>query len=187
MRPAPRAGGHPPIPVAGPPCFSAVYDEYFKFVWRSLRRLGVPPALLDDAVQEVFLIVHRRLPDFEGRSSLKTWLFGIVLNVSQHAMRSLARHSTDRLPPPVTVAERTPQDDLVRAEAMETLYRLLDQLPPERRSAFVMAELEEMSAAEIAEAAQLPLNTVYSRIRLARRDFEAALKRLRVRDEWKLR
>jgi RNA polymerase sigma-70 factor, ECF subfamily len=188
MRPAPaRAGGQPPNPVAGPPCFSEIYDQYFKFVWRSLRRLGVPPTLLDDAAQEVFLIVHRRLPDFEGRSSLKTWLFGIVLNVSQHAIRSAARHRPDRLPPPVTVAEATPQDELVRAEAMEILYRLLDQLPAERRSAFVMAELEEMSASEIAEAARLPLNTVYSRLRLARRDFEAALKRLRVREEWKTR
>ena len=85
------------------------------------------------------------------------------------------------------LAKSTPQDELVRAEAMEILYRLLDQLPAERRSVFVMAELEEMSASEIAEAARLPLNTVYSRLRLARRDFEAALKRLRVREEWKFR
>src|SRR5688572_27043655 len=120
MRPAPvRAGGQPPNPVVGPPSFETIYDEYFKFVWRSLRRLGVSVAVLDDAVQEVFLTVHRRLPDFEGRSSLKTWLFGIALNVSQHATRSAARHHPDRLPLATTVPAPTPQDELVRAEAVE--------------------------------------------------------------------
>jgi RNA polymerase sigma-70 factor (ECF subfamily) len=187
MRPAPaRAGNQPPNPVAGPPRFRTIYDEYFKFVWRSLRRLGVASAALDDATQEVFFTVYRRLPDFEGRSSLKTWLFGIVLNVSQHVNRSAARHNVDRIPPPpVPEATSTPQDELVRAEALETLYRLLDQLSSERRATFVMAELEEMSASEIAEITGLPLNTVYSRLRLSRRDFEAALKRLRVHEKWK--
>src|SRR5882724_509457 len=69
--------------LGGPavPGFSAIYDAYFDFVWRSLRRLGVPEATLDDAAQDVFVVVHRRLPEFEARSTVKTWLFGIVLRV----------------------------------------------------------------------------------------------------------
>lgn len=185
MRPAPaRAGARPPERVAGSQSFHSVYEEYFKFVWRSLRRLGIPRAALDDAVQEVFLVVHRRLPDFEGRSSLKSWLFGIALNVTQHATRRTARHHPRDLPAPEVVAATTPpvttpQDELLRAEALEVLYRVLDELSPERRATFVMAELEELSAPEIAEAMDVPVNTVYSRLRLARQDFEAALKRVR--------
>lgn len=167
--------------------FSDVYDEYFDFVWRSLRRLGVPLPLLDDAVQEVFLVVHRRLPEFEHRSSLKTWLFGIALNVSHHTSRSAARQSVTRLPPMESAPPPTPQEHLLRTEAMQLLYRVLDELETGRRTAFVMAELEQMSAPEIAEATGWELNTVYSRLRLARRDFEAALKRLRVRDERRVR
>ena len=179
--------GQPPNPMAGPLSFQAVYDEYFKFVWRSLRRLGVPADALDDAVQEVFIIVHRRLADFEGRSSLKTWLFGIALNVRQHAIRSAARQRSDELPRPPSVSETTPQEQLLRAEAMALVYRALAELVPERRSVFVMAELEQMAAPEIAEVTGLPVNTVYSRLRLARRDFDAAIKRFRAHDGWKVR
>jgi RNA polymerase sigma-70 factor (ECF subfamily) len=171
-------------PVAGPPSFDTVYDDYFKFVWRSLRRLGVPLAALDDAVQEVFITVHRRLPGFEGRSSLKTWLFGIALNVSQHAVRSAARQRVHALPCAASIDENTPQEDLLRVEAHLLLYRALEELTPERRAVLVMAELEQMAAPEIEEATGWPLNTVYSRLRLARRDFEAVLKRLRAREDW---
>ena len=77
--------GHPAL--EGVPSFAGVYEAYFDFVWCSARRLGVPDPNLDDAVQEVFVIVHRRLAEFEGRSSIKTWLFGIVRNVSREARR----------------------------------------------------------------------------------------------------
>jgi RNA polymerase sigma-70 factor (ECF subfamily) len=159
--------------------FSQVYDEFFDFVWRSLRRLGVPPPMLDDAVQEVFLVVHRRLPEFEHRSTLKTWLFGIAFNVSQHAMRSVARQSIDRFPKPEILEAPSPQEQMMRAEAVSLLYRVLNELATDRRTAFVMAELEQMTAPEIAEATGWELNTVYSRLRLARRDFEVALERHR--------
>jgi len=180
-----RAPGtsHRPLP----PSFAAVYDEYFDFVWRSLRRLGVPVPVLDDAVQEVFLVVHRRLVEFEGRSSLKTWLFGIALNVSQHATRSAARQSIGRLPVIERPRAANPQEELLRAEAVRLLYRVLNEFEPDRRTAFVMAELEQMSAPEIAETTGWALNTVYSRLRLARRDFEAALKRHRAREDRRTR
>src|SRR4051794_16597314 len=73
--------------------FEEVYEEHFSFVWRAARRLGAPAAAVDDVVQEVFLVVHRRLPEFAGRSSLKTWLFAIVLRVVRDHRRSLRRKS----------------------------------------------------------------------------------------------
>ena len=170
-----------------PSSFSTLYDEHFDFVWRSLRRLGVPAPVLDDAAQEVFLVVHRRLSEFEGRSSLKTWLFGIAFNVAQHFIRTHARRGLDRAPEIPVPDVATPQEELMQAEAVRLLYRVLDELHPDKRSVFVMAELEHMTAPEIVEATGLPLNTVYSRLRLARRDFEAALKRHRARDDWRLR
>jgi RNA polymerase sigma-70 factor (ECF subfamily) len=193
LRPRPRgqpSAGGAPQPASTPSIgasFDEIYEAYFDFVWRSLRRLGVPLPLLDDATQEVFFVVHRRLADFERRSSLKTWLFGIAINVSQHAIRAAARRSPSRIPHVAEEHAPTPQEHAMRAEAVRLLYRVLDDLDTERRTAFVMAELEQMSAPEIAEATGWELNTVYSRLRLARRDFEAALKRHRAKDEWRAR
>ena len=79
------------------PSFARVYQEYFGFVWRNALSLGVRASALDDVTQEVFVIVHRRLGEFEGRSSFRTWLSGIVLNVVRHHRRSLARKSPHEL------------------------------------------------------------------------------------------
>lgn len=166
-----------------PPCvpsFDQLYDEHFDFVWRSVRRLGVREAAMDDAVQEVFLVVHRRLPEFEGRSSLKTWLYGIAVNVARNIARTQARRGAEELP--VSVEDtRTPGParHAENREAVALLYRLLDKLDEPKREVFVLAELEQLSAPDIAEALGVNLNTVYSRLRAARRDFEAALQRHR--------
>jgi RNA polymerase sigma-70 factor (ECF subfamily) len=162
--------------------WSAFYDEHFDFVWRSLRRLGVPEAALDDAAQEVFVVAFRRADDFEGRSSHKTWLFGIAWNRARELSRGARRHPEHELP---EALEQPAGDDAeqvaMRNQALRFAYRVLDELLPERRAVLVMAEVEEMTAAEIADVLAIPLNTVYSRIRLARRDFEAALKRCAAR------
>src|SRR5262245_39671446 len=84
-------------PVRWPTAFADVYRDYFGFVWRSARGLGVRPGALDDVVQEIFVAVHRCLPDFAGRSSLRTWLSGIVLNVVRHHRRSVQRRSPHEL------------------------------------------------------------------------------------------
>lgn len=158
--------------------FDAVYEAHFDFVWRSLRRLGVREAALDDAAQDVFVVVHRRLREFAGRSSLKTWLFGIALRVARHHRRTAARRDADALPDSVAdLHSPTPHECAAQAEAVRVLHALLDQLDDDRRAVFVMMELEQMSAPEVTEALGIPLNTVYSRLRLARRDFEAALAR----------
>jgi RNA polymerase sigma-70 factor (ECF subfamily) len=165
------------------PSLEAIYEEHFDFVWRSLKRLGIPSAQLDDAVQDVFVVVHRRLGEFEGRSSLKTWLFGIALRVASVHRRTRARRPTEPLvEDPPDHAGRGAADALSEAaEAARLVQQLLDGMPEDRRAVFVLTELEEMTAKEISEALGVNLNTVYSRLRLARRDFDAALSRYRAR------
>jgi len=162
--------------------FDAVYEAYFDFVWRSLRRLGVPEAQLDDAAQDVFLVVYRRLPEFEARSTLKTWLFGIVLRVVSKLRRTERRKPTEPLTGEPADARRAAPEELTEsAEAARLVRELLTELGEDRRAVFVLAELEEMTAPEISVALSVNLNTVYSRLRAARRDFDAALARHRRR------
>jgi RNA polymerase sigma-70 factor, ECF subfamily len=165
---APAGGGGVP--------FELVYNDYFDFVWRSLRRLGVPEASVDDALQDVFVVVHRRLGEFVGRSSLKTWLFGIAVRVtSDHRRRARRKGGHEPLDEAVADPAPGPQEKAASAEMLSMLDRALDALDDDRRAIFVLAELEQMSAPEIAEALGVKLNTVYSRLRLARQDFERAL------------
>jgi RNA polymerase sigma-70 factor (ECF subfamily) len=170
--------------------FDAVYDDYFPFIWRSVLRLGVPAAQRDDVVQEIFLVVHRKLAGFEGRSTLKTWLYGIALRVARvHRVRARQSRSTE-----VLDAERArapeaarPDEQALNAEAARVVDALLDTLDDDQREVFVLAELEELTAPEIAEALGLKLNTVYSRLRLARAAFAEAAARYRARDGWRMR
>ena len=161
-----------------------LYEEHFDFVWRSLRRLGVPVSGLDDAAQEVFLVAFRRASNFEGRSTLKTWLFGIAYNVARHSARDGIRRE-EPLPENVASAATNQEEAMSRAEAVRALYEVLDGLDADKRAVFVMAELEEMTAPEISDISGIPLNTVYSRLRAARSDFDVALRRRRARDEWR--
>jgi RNA polymerase sigma-70 factor (ECF subfamily) len=187
-------GPRPAPDVEASPPFARLYEEYFPFVWRSARRLGTPDAIVDDVVQEIFVIVYGRLRSFEGRSSMKTWLFGIVINVVRANRRMLrAKHphmlSAELAVDPETLVERAagPQEAAAKAEAGRVVDRFLDELDDDKRAVFVLSELEQMSAPEIAVALQAPLNTVYSRLRLARQEFAAAAARHRARDEWRAR
>lgn len=177
----------PPIPAAARVTvetletleFTAVYDEHFAFVWRSLRRLGVPPRALDDAAQDVFIVVHRRLAEFEGRSSVKSWLFGIARRVAHDHRRRIGRKErTEELPETVEdVRSGNPAVDAERAEALRALHEILAAMDEDKREVFVLAELEQMTVPEIAEAISANVNTVYSRLRAARQVFEAAVAR----------
>lgn len=155
---------------------AALFREHFRFLWRSLRRLGVRDASVDDAVQDVFLVAHRKLAEFEGRSSHRVWLFAIALRVAAEHRRRDARLRLDE--PCAEVASRG-EEALEQTRRVELLYRLLDDLSDPQREVFVMAEIEGFTAPEIAEALGEKLNTVYSRLRLARRHFERALARTR--------
>jgi RNA polymerase sigma-70 factor, ECF subfamily len=173
------------VPIAGPetrdlPEFEAIYAEYFSAVWRTLRRLGVPVAQLDDAAQDVFLVVHRRLPEFDGRS-VRGWLYAIAVRIASDYRRSALLRRTlplsDSLVDPALDPGRTNE----LRESVRQLHALLGELPEQKRTVFVLGELEELSVPEIAEALAENVNTVYSRLRAARAEFEAALHRHRVR------
>ncbi len=169
--------------------FAEVYEGYFPFVWSSVRRLGVPDAFREDTVQEIFVIVHRRLGEFEGRSSMKTWLFAIVRNVASEARRSIRRKSPhlgkpDARTDPDTLtaaAEHRPDRLAERSSENRTLHAVLDRLDDDQREVFVLAELEQFTAPEIAESLGINVNTVYSRLRLARLAFAEAAARYRSR------
>jgi RNA polymerase sigma-70 factor (ECF subfamily) len=158
--------------------FDSIYEAHFAFVWRVLGRLGVASSLLDDATQDVFVVVHRQLSGFEGRSSVKTWLSAIALRVARDYRRSARRRgSLVPLEESVTPSERpTPLDQAQHAEAARLLYRFLDSLDEHKRAVFVVSELEEMTAPEIARALDASVNTVYARLRTARRLFVEAVR-----------
>lgn len=156
----------------------SIYREHYDFVRRTLRYLGVPDTRVLDAVQDVFIVVLRRLEDFEGRSALKTWLFGIAMRVAHGDRR---RHGRP-VPADLAVFQSgpsitAPDDALARRQAADLLAGILLNLDEDQRAVFVLAEVEQMSAPEIAAALDVKINTVYSRLRLGRKKFERALAR----------
>lgn len=173
----------------------ALYEENFALIWRSVRRLGVDPCSVEDAVQDVFLVAHRRLADFEGRSSVKTWLFGIALRVARDYRRAARRKRSHGIVPEdeaeTSSVEDTrgpsPLESASRAEAARRLHAILGELDEDKRAVFILAELEQMSAPEIADAVQANINTVYTRLRAARREFNEAIARDSARDGWRQR
>ncbi len=177
------------------PPFEVIYEEHFDLVFRNIRRLGVPDAAVDDAVQEVFLVVYRRLGQFEGRSSLKTWIFSIVTRVASDHRRSIRRKSphtknpSDSVDVDQLVDERSegPHERMERLEGVKLLHRLLDELDDDKRIVLVLAELEAMTVPEIADSLGENQNTIYARLRTARREFEQAVMRAKARDTWRLR
>ena len=155
-----------------------IYDRHFDFVWRSLRSLGVAESAIDDAVQELFVVVHRRLADFEGRSSLKSWLFGIARNIALRELRTRQRKVRDAdLAAEPAAPGADPCDIAERAEAAELLVRLLHRLDDDKRAIFVLVEIEQMTVPDAAAALAINVNTAYSRLRLARRRFQEAAAR----------
>src|SRR5262245_2320084 len=151
--------------------FSEMYEQHFEFVWRSTRYLGEPEASLDDAVQDVFLVAYRRFQDLEARASPRTWLFAIALRVVSDHRRSRRRKTRllDSFTQVSSPAVSTPFDHTAHAERGRTLLAALDGLSHDLRVTFVMADLQEMSAPEIASVLNVNLNTVYSRLRNARK------------------
>jgi RNA polymerase sigma-70 factor (ECF subfamily) len=165
-----------------PPAFAEVYQSCAALVWRNLRRLGVPEASLEDAAQDVFLVVHRRLPEFEGRSSLRTWIFGIVLRVAARHRRKARGLAVREAPIPGELSEALaapvhegPFERALHRQANQLLHQVLERLDDERRALLIMVDLEQTSVAEAAEALEINLNTAYSRLRAARRSFETEL------------
>jgi RNA polymerase sigma-70 factor (ECF subfamily) len=173
VTPAAIAVSAPPVPQ-----FREIYDSHFDFVYRSARRLGVHERSLDDAAQDVFIVVHRRLADFEGRSGIKTWLYGITRRVAKDYRRRVGRKEQGMVPTDGLASTGTrPDENAAKREAVQVLETILSTLDPAKREVFVLAEMEQMTAPEISEALSVNLNTVYSRLRNARAEFEKAVSR----------
>lgn len=155
---------------------TTLYEEHARQVWRCLARLGVPPASVEDAVQEVFLTAHQRLRDFEARSAPSTWLIGIAVKVAANARRLSSRRGLLQ-PVPETMASHGARadDELERRRKLFELERMLALLPDEQREVVVLCDLEQFSAAEVSEALNVKVNTVYSRLRLGRASLKVVL------------
>jgi RNA polymerase sigma-70 factor (ECF subfamily) len=173
----------PAQPCVGGFDFDAIYEANLTYIWRAARRLGIDPADTDDVVQEVFLVAHRRLSDFEGRAQVKTWLFKILVRVVRHYFRTQKRkpgHRPTESPQDLDglrVPSDGPAEVAERAEAVRILDRLLSRMDEDKREVFVLAEIEALSVVEIADVLGVNLNTVYSRLRTARQTFQRALER----------
>lgn len=155
------------------PTFDEVYAAHFAFVWRVLRTFGVADAALEDAAQDVFVVVHRRLPEFEGRAQITTWLFAIARRVAQAHRRKDGR--TDPLDEdPVGTSDTFAA--FSRAQAAATVMAILDTMDEDKRIVFALVELEQLSVPEVSRMLEINLNTAYSRLRLARHAFELAVR-----------
>lgn len=155
-----------------------MFDDYGAFVWRTLRHLGVREADVADVCQEVFVTVHRRLGDFEGRSSLRTWIYGICIRTaSDHRRRASVRREipTDEVPDSVTEANQPAE--LERSRLRARLAALLDTLDDDKRAVFVLYEIEELTMKEVAKIVGCPLQTAYSRLHAARSQLAQRLTR----------
>jgi RNA polymerase sigma-70 factor (ECF subfamily) len=163
------------------PDLAAVYEAHFRYVWRCLRSLGVRDAQLDDALQDVFIVVQRKLPEFDGGAQLRTWLYAIALRISrkyrERSRREPASLEAARESQPELVLEHSGEGAALQNERLALARVALEALSDEQREVFVLARVEQMSAPEIAEVIGIPLNTVYSRLRAARLAFEAEVTR----------
>jgi RNA polymerase sigma-70 factor (ECF subfamily) len=161
--------------------FRSIYEEHVAFVWRNLRRLGVRDAEVDDCTQEVFVVAHRRFLEYQDRGhGPRAWLFQIVLRVASDARRHRRRHPED--PDGGDASSRTmvapnQTECVARREDLTRLDAALASIDEGRRAVLILHEIEEMTAPEIAQVLGIPLNTVYSRLRVGRLELEQALSR----------
>lgn len=160
--------------------FQTVYSQHVGFVWRVLRGMGVSDAVVEDAVQDVFIVVHRRLAEFDGRHSIRSWLFAIAYRVAREQRRKV-RRTQDQLPFEHQIRDGapTPAESAEQAEALQLACELLEQLDDEKRTVLVLTEIEGMTAPEIAEVTGTQLNTVYTRLRRARLQLNQAMAKWR--------
>ena len=157
--------------------FAAVFREHAPYVWRVMRRLGVREADAEDLCQEVFVVVHRRLAEFEGRSSLRTWIYGIAIRVaSDHRRRAHVRREqpTEEVPEERRSAPQIAE--LEREQARAMLDAALRELDEDKRAVFVLYEIEGLEMKDVAEAVGCPLQTAYSRLHAARKRVTETIK-----------
>jgi RNA polymerase sigma-70 factor (ECF subfamily) len=154
--------------------FGELYAEHFRAVWRTLQRLGVHPGSVDDATQEVFVTAWRKWDDFEGRSSARTWLLGIAIRVASDARRK--QRPTEEVSVAIPMSGPGPESQTASKEVGQRVEQLLAKLDPERREVLLLVDVEGYSVPEVATATGTNLNTLYTRLRTARQQFEDLVK-----------
>lgn len=170
--------GRPIAPIApmGALDVAAAFREHYPFILRALVGLGVTPIDADDVAQEVFVVAHRRRADFDPARPPRAWLYGIARGLARNRRRSRKDESLDVLP---VASGADPESAAAQTQALSLALRCLDTLSTKLREVFVLTEFEGMTAPEVAAVLELPVNTVYSRVRLGRERFDAALAKLR--------
>lgn len=159
--------------------FDEVFDAHGPFVARTLRCLGVPASELDDACQEVFVVVHRRLAELTSPSALRAWLYGICLRRALARRRAAARRREDVVADDTRTIAADQEESVERRERLTRALAILDGLSDEKRAVFVLYEVEQLTMNEVADVVGCPVQTAYARLYAARREVEAALRRLR--------
>ncbi len=164
------------------PPFAVVYERYFDLVWTAVRHFGVPEEAVEDIVQETFVVIHSRLATLQKVESLRSWVYSVTRRtISTYRRAQRARNASgaqyaevarliERLPP-------TPLQLWELADRQRLLSCLLGEMDEAKREVFMLTELEGFTAPEVAEALEVPVNTVYSRLRSARQTFEQAMAR----------
>ncbi len=162
------------------PDLPAIYRSEFAYVWKTLRRLGAPPADVEDLAHDVFVVVHRHLGDYDPARPLRPWLFGIAVRVVSD-YRRVGRNAREIPRQILEVVDGAPsaEERAQEGEARALLMKALDDLDLEQRAVLVMHDLDEQPVPEIAASLSIPLNTAYSRLRLARAAVAAAVARFR--------
>jgi RNA polymerase sigma-70 factor, ECF subfamily len=158
------------------PTFDDVYANHVGFVWRVLRACGVSADQVEDAAQDVFVVVHRRLKEFRGQSSITTWLFAIARRVAATHRRGGAVRDAPVVIPEAAAAS-DPFDDVARSQAAAAIAAILDHMDEDKRLVFALVEIEQLSVADVARMLDINPNTAHSRLRLARAEFAAAVRR----------
>jgi RNA polymerase sigma-70 factor, ECF subfamily len=166
--------------------FETIYQQYFDFVWSSVRRLGVSTAAVDDVVQEVFIVIHARLDTLQQPDALRSWIYSIVrrtVSTYHRSRRAKDSSSIALAAEPELRRQATPFDAADQNDQVKLLGSLLEELDEPKREVFMMVEIDELTVPEAAEILEVPLNTAYSRLRAARQAFEEALARRSARVE----
>ena len=160
------------------PDFRSIFDREFSYVWTSLRRLGVAPRDLEDVTHDVFVEVFRNLVRYDAARPLRPWLFAFAFRFASD-YRRLARHRVEVYEEPPGASADPPADDVVATrELRAVIMKALDSIELMRRGVFILHEIDAVPMIEIARALGIPVNTAYSRLRVAREEFTATFRLL---------
>lgn len=168
--------------MAARPDLAQIYRDHHAFVWRIVRRLGVPESVVDDAVQEVFVVVHRRRDELDFSRSIRGLLYGIARRVAKRSRDKANAAARLRVVGPTT-ARGDPEADAAIREKAEVVRAALEAMDEAKRMTFVLADVEGLTMPEVAAAMEVNVNTAYARLRAARQKLGQAVARHRAAEE----